>query len=127
MKTRIVLFALIVCAFAVIGFAGTTPAAVDRFGDTQQGIQRFEPPVNDGVVEAETMPFIMPLSRFGALSLFGLNYFQAEQKPAAYTLPYRFGGPLKFFNDTQLIQYPLEGVLPYNPDTSLSSFILTSQ
>jgi len=126
MKTRIALFVLTLGAFAVIGFAGT-PAAVERFGDTQQGIQSFEPSVNDGVGEAETAPFFMPLSRLGALGLFGLNDFQAEQKPAAYSLPYRFGGSLNLFNDTQLIQYPMEGVLPYNLDTSLSSFILTSQ
>jgi len=107
MKTRIVLFALVMGAFAVIGFAGT-PVAVDRFSDTQQGIQRFEPSVNDGEVEAETMPFFIPINRFGALGLFGLNDVQAEQKPAAYTLPYRFGGPLTLFgsNDFQFTITP---------------------
>jgi hypothetical protein len=120
MKTRIALFALTVGVFAVTGCAGTQ-VAVDRFG-IQPGIQRFETSENTGVVETETRSFFIPDNQFGALSLFGFNGFQAEQKSVTFKLPYIFGGPLTLFNGIQLMERPLEIVFPYNQDASLTLF-----
>ena len=119
MKTRIAFFALTVAVFAVTGCAGTQ-VAVGRFG-MRPGVQRFEPE-NAGAAESETMPFFMPDNRFGVFSAFGFNDFQQVQKPAAFELPYAFGGPLNLFSGTRLTQKPLQVVFPYNQDASLTLF-----
>lgn len=121
MKTRIALFALTVGVFVVTGCAGTQ-VAVDRFGNMQPDIQRFEPSVNTNVVESETRPLFMPDNQFGVFSMFGFNDFQARQMPMTFEFPHIFGGSLSLINGTQLMQNPMQVVFLYNQDASLTLF-----
>jgi len=121
MKIRIVTFAFAMCAFFVIGCAGT-PVAVDRYGNVQPSVQIYQPPRNSTVTEFEVRPFDLKPNEAGS-SIFGFNSLQIKQVPMTFDLPSMDSSTTLFnFKGYWTKQMPMTFNLPYNQDWSLTLF-----
>ena len=81
MKTRMAIFAMAVSAFIIAGCTGV-PAPVNHYGNTQPGIQVFQPlDFNSTIPESEVRTFGLSNNPDGSVTMFRFNGFQIKLMP----------------------------------------------